>query len=214
MKRTVQVLLIGLVSLTLMASVSFAAGNPYASVQIGATWLEDADIDYNDPGFIDDESEFDTGYNIGAAVGYDFGQGRLEAEVAYRQNDFDKINIDGIDFSADGDASALSLMVNGYLDIENQSPFTPYLGAGIGVADISFNDVEVVGVGFADDEDTVFAYQLAAGVGIEVAPALIIDLGYRYFATDDPELDDDLALGGFETEYDSHNVSVGLRMNF
>ena len=43
---------------------------------------------------------------------------------------------------------------------------------------------------------------------------MAIDLGYRYFATSDPEFDDDLGLGGFESEYKSHNVSLGLRMNF
>lgn len=204
-KKALLVLLAGLVSATLMTPASFAA-NPYFSVQVGATWLEDADLDGVD-------AEFDTGYNVGAAGGYDFGMARLEAELAYRENDFDKLKLGGLSAGADGDMSAFSFMVNGYWDLENATPLTPYLGAGVGVANVEISDLEVAGIDVADDDDTVFAYQLAAGIGFELNQAMILDLGYRYFATEDPEFDSDLG-GDFEGEYDSHNVSLGLRMNF
>jgi len=218
MKKSVFVFLCCLVTAVMFGSTAFAASGPYLSVQVGGTWLEDANVDYDNPFFIDDEVEFDTGFNVGLAAGYDFGMARLEGEVAYRQNDVDKINIDGEDFNGDGDASALSFMLNGYLDIETGSPVTPYLGAGLGVANVSANDVqvEVPGFGkfdFVDDDDTVFAYQFSAGVAFALNEAMAIDLGYRYFATSDPEFDD-TGLGGFESEYKSHNVSLGLRMNF
>jgi opacity protein-like surface antigen len=35
-----------------------------------------------------------------------------------------------------------------------------------------------------------------------------VDIQYRYFATDD------LEFGAIETEYNTQNVMVGLRMNF
>lgn len=194
------------------AATGAYAQSPYLSVNVGGTWLDDAD----NVSKLDGEkvkSEHDTGFNVGAAAGYDFGMGRAELEIAYRQNDMDKFTLEGISVNAGGDVSALSFMANGYFDIHNQSPVTPYIGAGIGLARVSVNDVTVLGEKIADDSDTVFAYQLAAGVGWEFMPNLTLDLGYRYFATADPEFND-VEGDKFESEYKSHNLSVGLRIAF
>jgi outer membrane immunogenic protein len=228
MKRTLLSLLAALASVTLLASVATAARapyppmHPYFSVHVGGTWLQDADIDYDDP-IIDDEIEFDNGFNIGAAFGYDYGLARLEIELAYRQNDVDTINVNFIEgpvtFSGDGDFSATSVMLNGYWDFETGSPIVPYIGGGIGFANVSANDVKINGVPVVDDDDNVFAYQLAAGLAFTLAPPLTLDLGYRLFGTSNPDLKIDPALrvlgfSDFETEFDSHNVNLGLRMNF
>jgi len=212
------ILLVCLATALLPISISFAAG-PYMSISAGGTWLEDADLGYNDPFLIDDELEFDTGFNVGLAGGYDYGMTRLEAEIAYRMNDVDQINSEGETFSVDGDISALSFMLNGYLDLVTGSPVTPYIGAGLGVANVAANRVKVnvPGIGelsFIDDDDTVFAYQFSAGIAFALDRSMALDLGYRYFATLEPEFDDELAFGGLEAEYNSHNVSLGLRINF
>lgn len=217
-KRTLLVLLCSLVSLGMMASLACAADEgPYVSVQAGATWVNDADFDYDlpAPAALSGEAEFDTGYNVGVAAGYDFGTARLEAEVAYRENDFDQIEFttsggallpllpDGTYVAdAEGELTTLSFMVNGFWDIENASPVTPYLGAGAGLANVDDDD----------DDDTVFAYQFAAGVGVELTPTIILDIGYRYFATDDPEFDDDG--WDYESEYVTHNANLGFRFMF
>jgi opacity protein-like surface antigen len=234
MKRRLLSLLVALASVTLMASVASAAGSPYYpmhpyfSVHAGWTWLQDADVDYDDPTIFDDEIEFDNGYNVGGAFGYDYGLARLEVELAHRQNDVDKITInfdDGTEvFQGDGDFSATNLMLNGYWDLETGSPVVPYLGGGIGIANVSANNVKFFdptfgSVRFVDDDDTVFAYQLAAGIAFALAPPLTLDLGYRFFGTSNPDLEIDpslrvLGFSDFETEFDSHNVSLGLRMNF
>ena len=229
MKRTLLSLLVALASITLLASVASAAGapyypmHPYFSVHVGGTWLQDADVDFDDPALFDDEIEFDSGYNVGAAFGYDYGLARLEIELAHRQNDVDRIQVDLLDFKGDGDFTATSLMLNGYWDLETGSPVVPYLGGGIGFANVSAKNVkfteEGIRVRYVDDDDTVFAYQLAAGIAFELNPALTLDLGYRFFGTSKVELKADPLLvdppfGDFETEYDSHNVSLGLRMNF
>lgn len=210
--RSGSALLVCLASSLLLASMSFAAG-PYMGVHVGSTWVEDATIDFNDPIFIDAESEFDTGINVGVSGGYDFGMARLEGELAYRQNDFDKVVVEGELFAVDGDVGALSLMANGYWDFENLSPVTPYLGAGIGFANVSLNDVRDAEGAFVDDDDVVFAYQFGAGVAFALNETMALDLGYRYFATTDPEYTD-VEGDTFETEYKTHNVSLGLRINF
>jgi opacity protein-like surface antigen len=197
--------------------------HPYFSVHVGGTWLQDADVDFDDPDFFDDEIEFDSGFNVGGAFGYDYGMARLEIELAHRQNDVDTIKVDLLDFKGDGDFSATSVMLNGYWDFETGSPVVPYIGGGIGFANVSANNVkffdELGAVRYVDDDDNVFAYQLAAGLAFALNPALTLDLGYRFFGTSDPELEADPLLvdppfGDFETEFDSHNVSLGLRMNF
>lgn len=221
MKRGTRIVLVLAVCMTtslFLVSTSFAAG-PYMNVLVGGTWVEDADLDFDEipSALFSAEAEFDTGFNVGVAGGYDFGPARLEAEVAYRQNDVDrlKINFFGEQFKAkaDGDISAASLMVNGYFDIETGSPVTPYLGAGIGVANVSLNDIKAEGEKVVDDDDTVFAYQFGGGVAFALNESMALDLGYRYFATDDPEFDD-VDNDSFESEYKSHNVSLGLRINF
>lgn len=211
--RSGSALLVCLASSLLLASTSFAAG-PYMSVNVGSTWVEDATNTVPPPQPFSFETEFDIGFNVGASAGYDFGLGRLEGEVAYRQNDIDMIVNDlGEGFVVDGDLSALSLMFNGYWDFETISPVTPYLGAGIGFANVSANDLRDVDGTIVDDDDLVFAYQFGAGAAFALNEAMALDLGYRFFATTDPEFTDVEGVA-FESEYQTHNISLGLRINF
>jgi len=205
----------------MFGTTAVAAAGPYLSIQGGATWVQDADFDYDlpSPFSVSGEAEFDTGFNVGLAAGYDYGMARLEGEITYRENDFDKLKArfsgfgsgtDGtFEGDVDGEVNSLSFMVNGFWDFENQSSVTPYLGAGLGLA-----NVEVKGDDFDKDDDTVFAYQFAAGVAFAMTPYLSLDLGYRYFATEDPELDDDGIGASYETEYQTHNATLGLRMTY
>ncbi|MCP4269350.1 MAG: porin family protein [Candidatus Brocadiaceae bacterium] len=180
----------------------------YLSGTAGAVWLSDAD--YEEAGD-SSEVEYDPGFLLGAAAGYDFGMLRTEAEFAYRQNSFDKwkdITVGGVnygDFSASGDVTTLSYLLNGYIDFENKSSITPYIGGGLGFANVDADDLTIAGVKLSDEDDTVFAYQAAAGIGYDINKKLTMDIGYRYFATSDPDFD------GTDAEYDSHNVSFTVR---
>lgn len=182
-----------------------AEGRPYASVTAGVTALSESDFREEGETIT---AEFDAGYNVGVALGYDFGPGRVETEIAYRSNEFDDVSYLGMDFSADGTFSALSFMVNGYLDYKNESAVTPFVTAGLGVARVDVEDVSVEGISVGSADDTVFAYQLGAGLGIALNKQLSLDLSYKYLATSDPEFE------GSEAEYDSHNINVGLRFSF
>lgn len=216
-------------ALALVLSSAQAAEGPYVSLQGGASFLSDAD---NVGGGISIESSFETGFGLAAAVGYGIRNSaiRVEAEVSYRRNDFDKLTItnDGGDgsfndlsFVADGNISALGVMANVFYDFRLGHRVKPYVGGGIGVARLSIDNAAILGGTVVDDDDTVFAYQVGGGVGFEVTPATTIFLDYRYFATADPSFlffPDILGVGGigvaFDSEYASHNVSIGLRYNF
>jgi len=110
---------------------AYSAEGPYVSGNIGFAMLSDSDSTV--PG-ITLESEFDTGLALGVALGYGFGKTRIEGEIAYQKNDFDKIGALGVSLDASGDVTALAFLLNGYYDFTNESRFTPYVSAGLGFA--------------------------------------------------------------------------------
>ncbi len=171
-----------------------------------------SDLDWNTATSSGD-SELDAGYVVQAAVGYKFGMPRVEAEVSYQKNDYDKYKIGGTTTSAGGDVSALNLMVNGYVDIANESSFTPFVFCGLGISNVEA-ELTNGGTTIFNDDDTVFAYQVGVGVGMDVAPQFMIDLRYAYFGTSDPDLTDPTGATQYETEFSSHNVTLGLRYSF
>lgn len=188
----------------------YGAEGLYVSGNIGFAMASDSDLtDSTAPG-ITINTEFDTGYALGAALGYDFSKFRVEGEISYQKNDVNKIGAQGVFFDATGDSVALSFLINGYYDFINSSAFTPYISAGLGFAQVEFNDLDISSSGFSgsNDKDTVFAYQVGIGVGYAVTEKVTIDVKYRYFGTEDSEYDTT------EAEFASNNFLFGVRLNF
>ncbi len=195
------------ITLTLASSMAFGADGPcYVSGDIGFTLLDDAT--YTCPGEPDVELEHDPGYALAAALGYQFANARVEWEISYQENDFDKASMLGVSANAGGDMSCRAFLINGYYDFHNKTAFTPFLSAGLGIADVDINDLSIAGVPGGSYDDTVFAYQIGAGVGYALNEQFTIEAKYRYFATDDPEFD------ATEGEFASHNIMFGVRYNF
>jgi opacity protein-like surface antigen len=205
-----------MVGATPAASVADAAEGWYVSGQAGGSFVSDAALD--DPtgilAALGTEVEFEPGFSVAGSVGYGFDFGvRVEGEVNYAENDIDQFEILGFSVDGDGDVSVIGFMANAWYDLDTGGPWTPYAGGGVGAAIISVNDAAILGIPLADDDDTVFAWQLGGGVGYEITPAWILSLDYRFFATADPDF---TSVGGvpFSSEYDSHRVSVGVRYTF
>jgi opacity protein-like surface antigen len=195
-----------IVVVAFFAAPALAAG-PYVGAQAGAVFLSDAS--FSGVGGSGD-IKFDTGYGAGVFGGFDYGTWRLEGEFTYRVNDNKEISGGG---PVGGDMSSMALMLNAYYDFKMVSPvFVPYIGAGVGGARVAAEVSDSLGT-FIDDNDMVFAYQVAAGIGFVVNKQLTLDLGYKYFATADPSFE--VAGGGsIDGEYKSHNVFLGARFNF
>lgn len=154
-----------------------------------------------------------SGIVLNAAAGYKLGMPRLEGEIAYLKNNIDKSTLNGIPATAvNGDTKTISFLVNGYLDFENKTRFTPFINLGLGFAKIDSN-LTVGGNRAYDDSGTVFAYQTGAGVGIVLSANWILDLKYGYFGTNDLELSDTSG-NQFEFENSSHRLSIGVRYSF
>lgn len=77
-------------------------------------------------------------------------------------------------------ASARFLLANAYYDLDTGTAFTPYLGAGLGVAQINTS------LGDIGHSAFVPAGQLGAGVRVATGTAATIDLGYRLRVAGDP----------------------------
>jgi outer membrane immunogenic protein len=90
----------------------------------------------------------------------------------------------------------------------------PYFGGGIGGANISAGEVRVGPVTVADNSDTVFAFQLGAGVGYEVIPNVALTFDYRYLRTTDPTFKDLVLGSSFRSEYHAHDLRLGARYQF
>src|SRR5690606_1676063 len=97
---------------------------PYVSGAFGLVSVSDADIS---DGVNSGELSFDPGFGFIAAIGNSFDGLRGEVEMAYRTNDMEDIS---------GDVSSLAVMGNLLVDIAVSESVRPFLGAGIGLANV------------------------------------------------------------------------------
>lgn len=225
MKIVRNITLVSVLALTPSIAMAQEMGRIYMEGRGGVTFLTDAD---NTGGGINIKSSHDVGPNVAAAVGYSDPSGfRGELELSYRENEIDDLTIrddggigvalgvgslNGFGFSASGDVSIFTAMGNLYYDFPTTGPWKPFVGGGIGVAEVSV-DASALGVEIVDDSDTVVAYQVGAGIAYELTPLWSFTVAYRYLATTDPRLTD--AVGeSFDSEYSSHNVMGGIRFTF
>ena len=176
----------------------------YVSANAGVALLRDSALIETTVG----KMESGTGMTSGLALGYRKGQIRIEEELSYQKNDIDKITFSGTSRAATGDRTAASLLLNGYYDFVNAGSVTPFIGGGIGYTRIKENDAGYVGQRTMNRHDTVFAFQLSAGLGYAIDNRTSLDLVYRYFRASNPQL------GATEEEYRSNNIMIGIRYNF
>lgn len=163
----------------------------------------------------------DSGYTVGGAVGYNFaGMGlpiRTEAEYLYHnQFKFDANNATTGTFSSKTDIH--TLFANVYYDIQTGTAFTPYVGAGIGVAWINqkvsstFSQWSAANEGNYDT--TTLAWNVGAGVGYSLTENVVLDLGYRYTSFGDGKKVDNGPLSWQAKDLTAHEAMLGLRYQF
>lgn len=187
------------------------------------------------------KTEFDNGMSYSAALGYQYSPAiRAEVQLTSSKSDVDTHksvtlgggSIDGLDAGAltgspdtlgvtvadvvadgRGDIKTTAVFLNGYYDFTNGSPFTPYLGAGIGYAktDVTFSPS---GVGIINDDDSGFAYQLMAGASYAFDERWAVFGQYTYRSVEDGKYDVDLFPARLEVENRSNLIEVGVRFTF
>jgi opacity protein-like surface antigen len=184
-----------------------------------------------------DSAEFEVGvdnaFTFGGAVGYDFGMIRAELAVDYARNDLESLtlrsingaavtldpaeaeevcdyleiddcDVDGNTFtsSAGGRVRQLSGLVNVWLDIPIGGVITPYVGGGVGIGGF-----ETDGEGDAD-----LAWQLGAGVAVNLSSSLSLTANYRHREVSGATIEwDDVS--GFEVgDLKTDAFTAGIRL--
>jgi len=159
------------------------------------------------------KTELDKGFLYSAGFGYDFGDFR--AEINYRKDslDTDKYRVTNsgkteIAASAKGDLDVSTIGVNIFYDFNNNSQFTPYVGAGIGSTEIKSKNTVVNGVSIANADDSKTSYNLKLGISYEVAKSSELFIEGTYQSISDVKLNvakiDDIK---------AYSVLAGLRFS-
>lgn len=159
---------------------------PYASSVEAGLWYIKGSGGVN---FINAEgsAEINPGYYVAGSLGYRFSPFfRIEAEGAYRHNNLHKLIYDTLEIPFDTPIHTSAAMGNLFLDFPCFEVLFPYIGGGIGAQWVRSH-----GTCYAEDEDNIyvlkyrikhngFAYQVIAGIGVElgIRNKLIVD--YRY----------------------------------
>jgi len=144
----------------------------------------------------------------------------VEGEIAYRDNDMSlelwlDAYITGPTYSGFyytyvdlpvGEAKVLSIMANAWYEFENDSRWTPFVGAGVGWADVELTSE------FGSTSDSGMAFQLGVGIDFELSGITDLVLEYRYFSM----IDDEYTVFGLPTAYDyqSQSIIVGMKVTF
>lgn len=172
---------------------------PYFAIAGSYITADDVNVtDVPNPGTIKYDDE------LGGSLffGYNF-EGlniRTEGEVSYQSSKF-KATTPTKQF--EGDVSPVALMANVYYDLDLDTFVVPYIGAGAGLAS-------------SEGSTRKFAYQLRAGIAIQLTPRFDVYSGYRYFNSTnlidagtsfDPS-------SPANTDYTSHSGELGLRYFF
>ena len=146
----------------------------------------------------------------GAFVGFDFFpmyQVPVRAEIEYAIRTNSETEWDSkydSDATLKGQWNLQTLFLNAYWDFHNDTAFTPYIGAGVGMGFIqSKYKAEVAGWGSDSftETNTVFAWNAGAGVAYAITDNLSADLAYRF-----------VGLGYHENEktVDNEKFKVGM----
>jgi OmpA-OmpF porin, OOP family len=217
-------------STTVLAGPALARdGAWYVGGDFGAMIIEDTDAVFT-PGANAGPGQLQIGYDEGfdgsLFVGYDFGAFRLEAEVSYKQADTEELLTTNLTLpgtaanistftGGDGDVAILSGMVNAMLDFGDDDGLSGFVGGGVGIARVDFNDVSAFTNTAAglDGDDTRFAWQIIAGVRQAITPNVDLHLKYRFFNVDNLEY---VGFGNrvVETDLRSHSLVGGITFNF
>lgn len=210
---------------TALASPALARDKAwYVGVDGGATLVEDINYDISAPNGGTSTAHHKAGLDVDGVVGYDFGPARLEAEVAYKQANLSTWDATGRtyvanqyapagSYSAAGKTSALSFMLNALLDFGSDDELQGFVGGGVGVARVKADAYRISSSPFLDDSDTVFAWQLMAGVRQPLTKNVDLTLKYRFFNAENVKFIDSQGRD-VDGRFRSHSILGGIAYNF
>jgi opacity protein-like surface antigen len=206
MKRASRYPMITLLLLSLAVPTQAAAGQGYAAAQAGMFLPIKGSVTGN---FVGDDATvtYNPGVVLALLGGYQFNNGlRGEGEVDYRRVSTDSLYNHDLGVQADSDIWSYGFMANLYYDFKNRTAITPYVGGGVGMAVVRFEQGTArARTLWSSDEDVAVAYQGIAGFALKIADDTSLDFVYHHFAI--PRLH----FNQLSAEFRGINVSVGIR---
>jgi opacity protein-like surface antigen len=127
--------------------------------------------------------------------------------------------------AANGDLGgkiSMNLLMLNLLVRKPDGRFHPYAGAGFGYADVKVDDMNLTPAGIPvilsifHGSKGVFAYQVLAGVDIDITKNIFVGVNYKYIAPQKISYDSNLSMfgtpvpGNMEVDYKSHNITVSV----
>lgn len=209
------------------------AGAWYLRGDIGYVATRNYEVSYDGSAghqeFINED--FSDTWLVGVGVGYKFNHFfRADLTLDYRATwDFEAntVCLGGCGAALNdeyGSGSMYTVLANVYLDWENESKFTPYVGGGAGLAYINIDRQYGLNFGgtsyssFESEGSWKFAAAAMAGVTMDVTHNFAIDANYRYLWVGDVEggQSDTSGLSGKLTyeDVDFHEIRLGGRYTF
>lgn len=209
-RGSLAVVVCGLAAFLLFSTVSTApaaeADHPfYVGVFGGYVIPEDLEVDADESVDVD----LDDSWAIGAKFGYIIPPVKwLAAELEYTYLADQDIDVSGVD----GHYSAHNVMAN-LLFRYPEGKIHPYAGFGVGASmatlkadgSVSWGGDDISGS--IDEDDTAFAWQLIAGINIEISKNWSADLAYKYFNSE-------YEINDVDVEAANHLITVGLNYHF
>ncbi|KAB2680131.1 MULTISPECIES: outer membrane protein [Brucella/Ochrobactrum group] len=194
--------------------ISYEPGAPAQQpVEVGSGWYLRGDIGYNisskarlqaETPFGSASESFDLDKNVvpSIGIGYQFTDNlRGDVTFGYSKQGFDDLDVD---------VRSWDIMANAYVDLGNYSGFTPYLGAGLGFANVRYSINTAYG-DYKMDDDYRLAWALMAGVGIDVASNVKLDVGYRYGVIEGADIASAAGITLSDKDIQSHQLRAGVR---
>ncbi len=200
-----------LVATHLSSAATAADRDPGYYANLGASYIKVEKVSFVDAAVPAGTAALSAADSIDfvGSLGYLYDSGlRTEFEISFRSNGVDDaitlpeaLPLEG---EAETDLRALGGMVNMLYDFETNSHVLPFVGGGLGVADVNARNERV---GWTDG-DTAVAFQGLAGIEFALSADLSVHGGYRFFATSGAAV----GMGG--DDYRTHNVELGLDFRF
>lgn len=205
------------------APVAGVAGPCYVRADVGQSWSQDPSSHY--AGAADPDmgaQSLSNGWFAETGLGCGSGSRGWRGDVTFGLRE-------AKDFSGDYDAgpgtlgtdiTSYTLMFNGYYDLGNMNGVVPYVGAGVGVAYHSMDDVvNDLGLTSKDGDKASFAWSLMAGVAYQLTQRAILDVGYRYIDLGSAGSSHRDAAGAWAPRLEvddmrAHEFKIGLRYHF
>jgi opacity protein-like surface antigen len=217
-----------------------SAGGWYIRGDVGYANMDSKGVHYHGGSGLFDTADAGSLYSLGGGVGYQItDMFRVDVTGDYEFNgkfrgttSTETVSCDGVTIGTcnsvdEAEYTVFELMANAYADFGTFSGFTPYVGAGLGLAQINWDDlkgtnvdqdgVEIESGPYDGRSSTRFAWALMAGTSYDLSSNMKLDLGYRYKRIEGGEMfgekGESLAVG-YDKGFNLHQVKLGLRYQF